>query len=91
MKTTTRTRKAWFVRKTNGGFYAMAKNLSTSQNSETLSWNGQPMPTIDAARQYISLSWQGGLTFPDSITPSNEIVSDGPPSEFLYRCLSDIC
>lgn len=87
----TRTRKAWFVRKTDGGFCAVAKNLSTGQESESLSWHGRPMANLDAAREYISLSWQCGLTFPDSITPSNEVVSDGPPSEFLYRCLSDIC
>lgn len=85
---TTTTRKAWFIRKAEGGFFAVARNIDTGTESMVGPW-GRPLPTVEATREYIASQWHDGTDFPGSIIPSAEM---GEPSEFLLsHCLADLC
>lgn len=79
---TTATDKAWFVRKTDEGFRAVAKNLETRREEMV----GFPFPTVEAARNYIVKMWHNGTDFPGSLGFTGK-----PDDVVLYHCLADLC
>lgn len=82
------TRKAWFIRKVDDRFVAVAKNLDTGIET-VVAPEGKPLPTIEATRRYINERWYKGKDFPGSIYRSEEL---GEPDEIVVtHCLHDIC